>query len=546
MNSIYIMQTRNVIYFNSGTKCILRLVVSIHSLRKHYDGPITIFSDGNESTSLLKKVFDIEQFSVHKVYVQNVDFPIELEGKNNVYLKKTSLNNYVTNDLNVFIDADTIVRSNIDELFELTNEHDFVVPQFYNWTTKTRSIAKRINGWSQYYPDLIEDALNYGKAVNCGVFAFKKDTDFIKNWCQAIIPGRNNFIPDETGMQVILHKYKHHVCDQKYNVSCKFSDPHDPNAVVIHYHGRKHCRLDDKGNLLYGGELWIKEYEETVEENYLNIKKFNLESNDRMIKKWKNFEPITKITDKRITIVTAVNPPYLEKLKTVLPTWQLKPQLSDSELIVMHNGFDNPEKELEFISEMTGRKVTLIKWDMNDHDSTRELMLSSFIYLAPKVVNTPYWLKLDADAYFCDQQDLILDHFYEYDIAGHKWRYTKSPSGESWLATLDSWAEDKDMDGNNYLNEEETVSSYDQKRYGHRRIASFVCLHKTNFTKEILEYMDNRLPVPSHDTLVWYLSNRLPDRKWCWHNFKKLGVRNHTDLNKLKELVAEIRQLHSI
>ena len=38
-----------VIYLNSGTKCLVRLLVSIHSLRKYYDGPVAIVSVGEES-----------------------------------------------------------------------------------------------------------------------------------------------------------------------------------------------------------------------------------------------------------------------------------------------------------------------------------------------------------------------------------------------------------------------------------------------------------------------------------------------------------------
>lgn len=526
-----IMNT-GVIYFNQGSKCLLRMIISIYSLRKYYDGPISVISSGDDSHKWCNDLFDDTDISV--VYAS---FDKSLEGKNDVYLKKASVNNWTPYEISVFLDADTLVRGNIDDLFEYAKKYDFVVPQFTSWTTDTKAIIRRINGWKDAHPNLIDGALSFGKAVNCGVFAFKKDTDFVLNWCKDIMPGRHNFIPDETGMQVTLQQYRHFVCDQKYNVSCKYSNPRDPDARIIHYHGRKHCRLNDDGEIIYNGDLWLEEFKNAYNKNYLNIKEAPI---DRMYKKYKNFKPKRKITDKRITIVTAVNPPYLEKLKTTLPTWQNKPQLKDCPLVVFHNGFDNAESDLSFIKEISGREVKLVSWDMDNAESTRELMLSAFVLKAPYEVDTPYWLKIDADAYFCDSQDVILDHFYEYDLAGHKWRYTKSPNNSSWLAMLDSWSEDKDIDGDNYLNEEETIESYKQKRYGHKRIASFVCLHNTEFTKEAAEYVDNKLPVPSHDTYMWYLAERLPDRKWCWHNFKKLGVRNHTNIDKLRELVNEV------
>jgi hypothetical protein len=42
------------------------------------------------------------------------------------------------------------------------------------------------------------------------------------------------------------------------------------------------------------------------------------------------------------------------------------------------------------------------------------------------------------------------------------------------------------------------------------------------------------------------MATRLPERSWCWHNFKKLGVNNNTDLNSLKEIVNGIRQEYKI
>jgi hypothetical protein len=334
-------------------------------------------------------------------------------------------------------------------------------------------------------------------------------------------------------MQVTIHKYKHHVCDQKYNASCKYGDPYNADTRVIHYHGRKHCRINDQNEVIYGGDLWVNEYKEVKQENYLNIN--SLPNNDRTLKKYLTKKPAV-IKDKRITMVTSVNPPYVEKLKLTLPTWQMKPQLKDCPLIIFHNGFEDVEKELKFVYQC-GREVKFIPWDLKNAENARELMLSSFVLGAPKVVDTPYWLKIDADAYFVDDQDLILDHFYNYDLAGHKWRYSKPGS---WLCDLDDWAETNDISGEAYLDEEQRIEASASKRYGHKRIASFVCLHKTEFTQEALEYVNGKLPVPSHDTYIWYLSERLPHRKWCWHNMKKLGCRNQTNIDKLKDLIKPI------
>jgi hypothetical protein len=392
---------------------------------------------------------------------------------------------------------------------------------------------------------MVTEALKPAPAVNCGIFAFKKNARFMVDWCKNVEPGRNNFIPDETGMQVVLHKYPHIVADQIYNCSCKYSTPHSDKTKIIHFHGRKHCRIDKNGKLIYGGDIWVSEFEDAINKNFMNIKSL-IPGNDKQLRTYMKSSkqaaaPI--ITDKSFTIVTAVNPPYLEKLKTVLPTWQLKPQLAKAPMIVFHNGFKDPDNELAFIKEVTGREVRLIPWSLDVAESPRELMLSSFVFGAAAYVETPYWIKIDGDAYFSNKADALLDHFFEYDIAAHKWRYTKPGK---WICELDDWAETNDIDGDVFLDEKQRVEATNSHRYGHKRFASFFCLHKTEFVIEAASLAGNRLPVPSHDTYLWYMSTRLPDRKWCWHNFKKMGISNNTDLASLKEIVGKIRAEYNI
>jgi hypothetical protein len=526
-----------VIYFNSGTKCLIRLLVSIWSLRKHYSGPITIITTGEESNKFCEK-FKNNKFNIN---IKNAIFPNVKDGKNSVFLQKASVNDHTPYDISIFLDSDTIVKGDITELFELANTYEFVVPQFSNWTTQTRAIIKRTEAWREFYPELVTEALKLAPAVNCGVFAFIKNSKFMINWCRNVTPGRNNFIPDETGMQVVLHKYKHVVADQIYNCSCKYSDPASPKTKIIHFHGRKHCRTDKNGKIIYGGDIWMKEYEEAMDSNFMDIKEI-APHEDRQLRSYMKQTPATPI-DRSFTIVTAVNPPYLEKLKTVLPTWQLKPQLAKAPMIVFHNSFTDPEKELSFIKEVTKREVKLIPWEMKNTTSTRELMLSSFVFGAAAYVNTPYWIKIDGDAYFGNKDDCLLEHFWDYDVVGHKWHYSRPGA---WIPILDDWAEANDIDGDAYLDEKQRIEATNSRRYGHKRFASYFCLHKTEFTIEAANLAGDRLPVPSHDTYLWYLATRLPTCKWAQHHFKRLGINNSTDINKLKEVVAKIREEYKI
>ena len=539
---MFTVQNKGVIYFNSGVKCLVRLIVSIHSLRQHYDGPITVISTGERSNKFFREL--LKGANPFDINVVEAEFPEIPCGKNTPLLQKSSINRFTPYSLSIFLDSDTIICGDIRELWDLAAQHEIVVPQFADWTTSKQTIQKRIKNWRAVHPELIKSALNFGPAINCGVFAFKKDTQFITEWTSQIVLGQDCFIPDETGMQVILHQYPHFIADQKFNVSCKYSDPRAADTRVIHYHGRKHCRLDSNGKLLYNADIWVDHFNKVCEQNLFDIKSW-LPNHDRTLRRYlrdiKSGNSLPQvIEDKRMTLVTAVNAPYLEKFKLTLPTWQMKPQFADLPLVVLYHGIS--EADLAFVHEYRDQ-VELVSWDMEEYESPRELMLSAFVLGAPKVVKTPYWVKLDVDTFFSNADDVFSEDMFQYDIAGHGWKYTKPGK---WIVELDDWAESIDLAGDVYLDNEKRDEAIRQRGFGHRRLISWICLHKRDFTEEAAEYAGTRLPVPSHDTYLWYMAQRLPDRKWCQHNLKKRGICTHTNIKALRERIDEVMRLRSL
>jgi len=210
------------------------------------------------------------------------------------------------------------------------------------------------------------------------------------------------------------------------------------------------------------------------------------------------------------TIVTAVTPDYLNRMIWALPTWAYKPQFKGKPLIVFHSGFKDTGK-LQFIKKIFP-SWTFIEWKMEKYDSQRELMLSSFILGIKENVKTPYYVKLDCDTYFTDDRDVFTENDLKYDIVGHKWGYTK-PGW--WISKLEG-----------------TPIDLKETRRNHNRIASFCCLHQTDFVVKVAEKYGKRLPIPSHDTLLWWES-----KNWLGKNLKKLGVNNNTNWKKIREAV---------
>lgn len=263
--------SKGVIYYNTGQKCLPRLLVSLHSLRKHYGGPVTILSQGKESHEhchkIAKAISDTLVYGNNQnaINVKEVDYGVP-NGSNKAFLEACLSHLSTPYAVSMWLDADTIVRGGIMDILNAAEEHEFAVCQFANWTSSGR-VASRIKAWSKLYPEWIEPALKFGPALNCGVFAFRREAKVMQDWYNLALPGRENFLADESCLQTILHRYPHMILPAKYNCSCKYGDVNDPDVRIIHYHGRKHCRA----GLPFAGKIWMDTFLEVVELNMAGV-----------------------------------------------------------------------------------------------------------------------------------------------------------------------------------------------------------------------------------------------------------------------------------
>jgi hypothetical protein len=243
-----------VIYYNTGTTCVVRMLVSIFTLRKFYNGEIAIISDGDISTTLCNNLSkDLN------VYV----LPIKVERykSNHHFMVKTMLYKYTPFEQNIYMDADTLIVGNIDELLKVNG---FFVTPISNWRPTHPQIRKRIMDWRSKWPRLIGKAMLYPRAINTGVFGFNINDKIIHDWHKYASRGSDLFIPDEISMQLMLPIYEHKLLDSKFNCSCAH-DVVNSDTRIIHYHGKKHC--DPKY-----GTLWLDVYREVLDNNICGVK----------------------------------------------------------------------------------------------------------------------------------------------------------------------------------------------------------------------------------------------------------------------------------
>lgn len=527
-----------VLYYNKGTGCLIRLVVSIYSLRKHYNGPITIASYGEESRGPCMEICKYFQIEFRDVKLD----PLVPKGRNSVFLETCRANEYTPyENITVWLDSDTLIKGPIDDLFNLCEKNGLVVTNFTNWRSNGSTIKRRIKRWEKLYPDLIDDAIQYGPALNCGIFSWKKDHPFMADWYHFCLPARKTFIPNEVGQQILMSlkdkdgspKYKHTILDGRYNCSGRYGDI--KKAHIIHLHGRKHLPNRSKA-----GSLWFKEYNEALSKNVANLqlwtpgedKRLKQYLDDLKAQKSRVYITSSQISGEDITLVTGVTPDYLEKLKTTLPTWKFKPRFNQSPLIIFTHGFSE-DADFSWVAKYRS-DFHIIPWEFPLGESVREIMLSSFVFGAAHYVKTSHWVKIDCDAYFTDTRDLFSTKSFSREIVGCKWGYTKPGK---WIAELDDWANGIGYPGSPYLQGNRN-NAIRQKRFGHPRIASWICLHKSSFVREAaqlaIDHSGGRLPVPSHDTYLWYLAERNPHYSYARIRFKNMGATNNTRLSKIK------------
>lgn len=266
-----------VIYLNAGRKMLPRLLVSAHSLQKYYKGPISIISIGQESKSISSII--CKNLGINLVEVEQ-----NLTCRHYYWFEKSRIHLYTPYDNSIFIDSDTLIVNNFDELFTEIDKHDFIVPQFSNWISSGPKISKRLKSWNHIDEDLVKRAIGSKMpSVNVGVYGFKKTAEFMQHWFDFTIQNPTAPLPEEASCHLLLQKYKGTIISSKYNCSCKHDDPTTSDTKIIHYHGRKHCLCDENNNPKYNAGYWIKAWKEIFENNICDIKQWYSDCADRSL-----------------------------------------------------------------------------------------------------------------------------------------------------------------------------------------------------------------------------------------------------------------------
>jgi hypothetical protein len=182
----------------------------------------------------------------------------------------------------LFIDADTVIRGPLEEMFSTPNL--LVVTQFANWTTQHERVRRNLEEWRGLADDvdaMVTQCLNRtDPAINTGVFFFRRGFHGQSQWQKLAIQGATRPVPDEMAIQLLLPQLPDcRVFDDRWNFSPQHGK-HRADSRIWHFHSSLH-RAE-----VEGADLWWKLLGEVWENNIAGIQDWGPSFGDEDLRKF--------------------------------------------------------------------------------------------------------------------------------------------------------------------------------------------------------------------------------------------------------------------
>lgn len=254
-------------YLLSGPAHLPYLIVSLYTLRQHYQGPIRVAAY-EQSYDIVRQIAADKRLGIEpEAWIPTYT------GKNSQFLNKILLCQRRNYELRVYLDADVSVHGSIEPLFQLADNHSMVATQFNQWTSTGGTIARRIGALLKFPKiprDAVQELLNNGHkypSPNGGIFAVHSDSPVLPKWFEYSWEAKSVFICDEA----VLHILQLLFTESDYYIhlggrfNCSWKWQHEVEQPVIrHFHGNSAVRRNKYPEAV---EFWYSLYRECLEEN---------------------------------------------------------------------------------------------------------------------------------------------------------------------------------------------------------------------------------------------------------------------------------------
>tara|TARA_R110002072_G_C7976780_1_gene535572 strand:- start:7242 stop:9077 length:1836 start_codon:yes stop_codon:yes gene_type:complete len=242
-----------------------------------------------------------------------------------------------------------------------------------------------------------------------------------------------------------------------------------------------------------------------------------------------------------LTLLVAVDEKHLQELQLTWKTWAtFKPDIRECPLVLIHDAsLDANSIQLE----PSPSKLTLVSWEMPEAENQREKMLTSLVRVAAERVETSWYLKLDTDVVAVNNSEWLEPEWFTADEDGRLPAFVSSPWGYTKPAEaidrLDDWGDTiAELKKHSRL---ELAQGDKPDRVNHARIISWCFFGNTAWTKQVTSWVNGRLPVPSHDTFLFYCAERRKDH-YRRYRMAKCGWEHISHFRRLKAKCDEVMQ----
>ena len=271
-------------YLMTGPAHLARFAVSLWSLRKHWAGRVLVYTTREPTRGIIKRWVETDQRA--NVTHHHADIQTNVRRSNRQFVTKVWLAPQLGSDTYLYLDADTLVLGPVDPLLDAASEHGVCVTQWNDWTTASKIIGKRLDGWLKY-ADQIEWLTTMRErlrtdpmpSVNGGVFAFKINSPMFAEWHRLCVIGQGQFICDEVALHYVYPLYPHAIgLDGVWNWAPDLMDRPD-GARIAHFHGDKHFRPAS-------APMWTETFREVWDANFCGIREWAPANDDRLRDHW--------------------------------------------------------------------------------------------------------------------------------------------------------------------------------------------------------------------------------------------------------------------
>ena len=263
---------RGCVFYAFGAGFMLRLLVAVHSLRRHYAGPIAVVFAGKEQGAQPLELLRELGCEIAWVDALSQSRHRQLIFRGSPY------------DATLSLDVDMIFRSSIDPLWAPLEEKGLLVTRFHPEPFGVGGTAAR-PGWGDrvgmlsgirgllgdaLYATVRRRMLDEHIDVNIGVFGIARPNGdaFLDDFCARMDRGHGSrmILLDELLVSALIDEHPHHLAEERWNCPADryFRRSQLEDAAIVHYFADGHAVAGThlgRNPATPAGRLWFEALE---------------------------------------------------------------------------------------------------------------------------------------------------------------------------------------------------------------------------------------------------------------------------------------------